>query len=217
MKFLSRASPVWVLLLSVAGCTGAKGGTVQQHGTLTEMSRVEGPIILCDHRVPGAVCTRHHPELEERFKRAGDWCAEHGVPESQCLKCHPDLTFDPLPKLPDDADVSWLSKQGEDVPSLEAHSVKGKVTIIDFYADWCAACRKVDGHVYKRIASGDGYLAYRKVNVVSWETPVAERYLRDVPSLPLLVVYGRDGKKVATLHGADLGRLDQAIAVGAEQ
>jgi hypothetical protein len=74
-----------------------------------------------------------------------------------------------------------------------------------------------DGHVYRRLASGDTTVAYRKVNVVSWESPVALRYLQDVPSLPLLVVFGSDGKRVATLHGADLEALDRAIAAGAER
>src|SRR5262245_9481628 len=175
------------------------------------MSRVEGEIVLCEHKVPEKVCTRHHPELVSQFKRAGDWCRPHGVPESQCLTCHPDLTFEPLPELAPGADVAWLSKAGEDVPDLGPHAVKGKATVFEFYADWCAVCRKVDGHVYRRLAGGDAKLAYRKLNVVAWESPLAERYVREVPSLPFLVVYGADGKKAAELYGGDLGALDRAI------
>ena len=133
------------------------------------------------------------------------------MPESQCLKCHPDLTFDPLPKWPENADVAWLSKAGEDVPELEAHAVRGKVTVFDFYAEWCAACRKVDGHVYKRLANGD-VLAYRKLNIVEWESALGQRYLKNVPSLPFVIVYGKAGQRSATLHGADLAALDRAIA-----
>lgn len=182
------------------------------HGKLSELSRVEGEIVLCEHKVPEKTCTLHHPELVSQFKRAGDWCAPHGVPESQCLKCHPDLTFEPLPKLPENADVAWISRAGEDVPSLEAHAVAGKVTVFDFYAEWCAACRKVDGHVYRRIASGDATLAYRKLNIVEWESALGQRYLRNVPSLPFVVVYGPDGKLFRALHGADIAALDSAIA-----
>jgi thiol-disulfide isomerase/thioredoxin len=187
------------------------------HGRLTELSRVEGPIVLCDHQVPEAVCTRHHPQLEAQFKRAGDWCAPHGVPESQCLLCHPDLTFDPLPKLPPGADLSWLSREGEDVAQLEAHAVPGKVTVFDFYADWCAACRKVDGHLFGKLAAGDPRLAYRKLNIVTWESPVAQRYLQETPSLPLLVVFDKQGRRTAALHGADLEALDRAIAEAASR
>jgi thiol-disulfide isomerase/thioredoxin len=184
------------------------------HGTLSELSRVEGPIVLCDHRVPEDVCTRHHPELIPKFQRVKDWCEPHGVPESQCLTCHPDLTFEPLPKLPPSADIAWLALQGEDVPELEAHAVKGKVTVFDFYAEWCSVCRKVDGHMFARLARGDA-LAYRKLNLVDWDTPLAQRYVRDVPTLPYVIVYGRDGKLAAKLHGADLEALDKAIAAAA--
>ncbi len=206
---------------ALAACAGAgsppPGTAGTQHGKLSELSRVEGEIVLCEHQVPEQVCTRHHPELVAQFQRSGDWCAPHGVPESQCLKCHPDLTFEPLPQLGADADVAWLARAGEDVPSLDAHAVPGKVTVFDFYADWCAACRKVDGHMYERLAAGDALLAYRKLNVVEWESPLAQRYVKSVPSLPFVVIYGTDGKPFKSLHGADLAALDQAIAEAARQ
>ena len=205
-----------VVLLGVVGtaCSPTMpppGTPGTPHGKLSELSRVDGDVVLCEHKVPERTCTLHHPELISQFKRAGDWCEPHGVPESQCLKCHPDLTFEPLPKVSDDADIKWLSKSGEDVPSLDAHAVKGKVTVFDFYAEWCAACRKVDGHVYKRLSAGDAKLAYRKLNLVEWESPLAQRYVKDVPSLPFVVIYGADGKRFATLNGADLAALDRAI------
>jgi thiol-disulfide isomerase/thioredoxin len=203
------------LLVVATGCAAhvpPPGTPGTPHGKLSELSRVDGEIVLCNHKVPETTCTLHHPELVPQFKRAGDWCPPHGVPESQCLECHPDLTFDPLPKLPEDADIAWLSKGGEDVPSLEAHAVKGKVTVFDFYAEWCAACRKVDGHMYKRLAKGDKGLAYRKLNIVEWESPLGQRYVREVPSLPYVVVHGRDGKFFKAVHGADTEALDKTIA-----
>ena len=216
-----RAAVVSLLVVAIAGCAGTTspppGTAGSRHGKLSELSRVEGEIVLCEHDVPAKVCTRHHPELIGQFKRAGDWCSPHGVPESQCLECHPDLTFEPLPKLGKDADIAWISKAGEDVPSLAPHAVKGKVTVFDFYADWCAACRKVDGYVYERLAAGDRTLAYRKLNLVEWESPLARRYVEDVPSLPFVVIYGRDGRPFRSLHGADLDSLEKAIAEAARR
>lgn len=213
-------APILLLTLDIVApplAHAAEPAAPAPHGQLTEMSRVEGPIVLCKHKVPQQVCTRCNPQLEAQFKRAHDWCAEHGVPESQCLECHPDLTFEPLPKLSATADVKTVSRAGEDVPNLAAHVVAGKVTVFDFYADWCAACRKVDGHVYKRLAGGDTTIAYRKLNIVSWDSPLAKRYLTEVPSLPLLVVYGPDGKKVAELSGAKVEELDAAVAKAAKR
>src|SRR5688572_6184796 len=54
-------------------------------GQISDLSRVEGPAELCEHKVPEQVCTRHHPELIPRFKAVNDWCPPHEVPESQCL------------------------------------------------------------------------------------------------------------------------------------
>lgn len=204
------------LVLGVAGCGGAPVAE-QPHGTLSELSRVEGEIVLCDHEVPEKVCTRHHPELVPRFQRVGDWCEPHGVPESQCLECHPDLTFEPLPKLSADADVKVLSQAGEDVPDLARHAVQGKVTVFEFYADWCAICRKVDGHMYKRLAAGDESFAYRRLNVVDWDSPLGQRYMKEVPNLPLIIVYGPDGKRFRALYGADLPLLDRTVAEAAER
>jgi thiol-disulfide isomerase/thioredoxin len=183
-----------------------------KHGKLTTMSAAssaDSP--RCQHKVPQEVCTRCNPHLAPRFQAAKDWCPEHAVPESQCFECHPDLTFDPLPPLPASADMSELSKEGEDVPSLEAHAVPGKVTLFDFYAVWCAPCRKIDAHVFALLGKRND-LALRKLNVVNWETPLAERHLKNVSDLPYVIVYGKDGKRVEAISGFNLEALDRAIA-----
>ncbi|MBL8916047.1 MAG: hypothetical protein JNM17_35435, partial [Archangium sp.] len=111
--------------------------TTPAHGTLTELSTASADAKFCEHKVPADVCAECHPELAAKFKAANDWCGEHGVPESQCFTCHPDLSFEPLPTLRSGADFAKLSSAGEDVTALEPHLSKGKVTVVDFYADWC--------------------------------------------------------------------------------
>ncbi|HEY0709551.1 MAG TPA: hypothetical protein VGG33_22260, partial [Polyangia bacterium] len=121
-----------------------------QHGTISTLSAASTENApRCEHAVPKEVCTRCNPHLIPKFKAVKDWCVEHEVAESQCLECHPDLTFDPLPPLPPNADLIEISKEGEDVPALEAHLAPGKVTLFDFYAVWCAPCRKIDAHVFQ--------------------------------------------------------------------
>lgn len=201
-----------VVILSMAACATAPKPRM---GVISDLSRVEGPAEFCEHKVPEKVCTRHHPELEAKFKAVNDWCGEHGVPESQCFECHPNLTFEALPKLTEDADVVVLVKAGEDLPDLAAVAPKGKVTVFDFYADWCAACREIDLHVYKQLQTRQD-LALRKLNVLDWETPLAKRYLGDVSGLPFVIVYGKDGKEVDRIQGFNLEKLDAAIAKGAQ-
>ena len=54
-------------------------------------------------------------------------------------------------------------------------------------------------------------IAIRKINIGSWDSPVAERWLGSVPELPHLIVFDRSGKRVAAISGAQLAELDQAI------
>ena len=170
------------------------------------------PSDLCIHGVACETCVKCHPELAAKFKAAGDWCPEHGLPESQCAICHPERVVPP-PAPPAGADFARLVEHGEDLPSLDGHVVAGKVTVFDFYADWCGPCRRVDEHVFALLAQRSD-VAYRKLDIVSWETPLAKRYLRDVPSLPYVVIYGKDGRRAGVVSGLDLAALDRAIAAG---
>ncbi|WP_309896677.1 thioredoxin family protein [Archangium sp.] len=196
-----------------AGCATSS----PKHGELSALSvAASEDAAFCEHRVPQENCTRCHPELIPRFKEARDWCGEHGVPESQCFLCHPDLSFEPLPVLAPGADLKKLSQAGEDVPELESHAVPGKVTVFDFYADWCPPCRKVDAHMFG-LLNARGDVAYRKLNVVAWDSPLAKRHLAQVENLPYLVVYGKDGKLVRAVPGLNLEALDAAIKEGASR
>ncbi len=206
---------LFVICCSLLAACAASRRT--KHGTITTLSAAStADAERCEHKVPKEVCTRCNPHLVPKFQAAKDWCVEHGIPESQCLECHPDLTFDPVPPLAEGADLVELSKEGEDVPSLEEHAVSGKVTLFDFYAVWCAPCRKIDAHLFPLLGKRND-LALRKLNVVDWETPLAKRYLKNIPSLPYVVVYGKDGQRVEAVAGFDLAALDRAIAKASGQ
>jgi thiol-disulfide isomerase/thioredoxin len=120
-------------------------------------------------------------------------------------------SYVPWAETPAGADVKILAVGGEDVPSLEAHLGAGKVTVFDFGAVWCEPCRRLDAHMMK-LSEERRDVAYRKLDVGDWDTPLAARYLRRVPELPYVVVYDRAGKKVAAIAGLDLAALDAAIA-----
>jgi thiol-disulfide isomerase/thioredoxin len=199
------------LLIAWLAAFGSACGAPAQHGSVTDLSQASTrDWNACEHQVPAEVCVRCVPARAARFKRAGDWCREHSLPESQCLKCHPDLDFSPPEAPPAEADVKQIVERGEDLPALERHLAKGKVTIFDFHANWCPPCRKLDEHLYPTLASRQD-LALRKVNVVSWDSPVAERYLREVPELPLVIVFDKHGKRIGEVFGAKLELVDKLI------
>jgi thiol-disulfide isomerase/thioredoxin len=207
-----RLAPICYLLAALAQCAllTACGGA-PAHGTITPLSVASSrDWKACQHDVPEEVCVRCRPERAARFKERGDWCPEHDVPESQCLLCHPDLDFSPPEDPPAGADVVELVGDGGDLAALEPHAVPGKITVFDFYAAWCPPCRKVDEHLYAILAQRSD-IAIRKINVGSWDSPVAERWLNEVPELPYLVIFDKEGRRTTAIAGAKLGQVDRAL------
>ena len=90
-------------------------------------------------------------------------------------------------------DVMVVSK-GDPV-DLAAAAVKGKYTIFDFYADWCPPCRALDPEL-RMLAARHENVAIRKIDIIDWTTPVVQQH--GVEDLPHMVLYGPDGKMIAS-------------------
>jgi thiol-disulfide isomerase/thioredoxin len=118
-------------------------------------------------------------------------------------------------KAPEGADVIAIAKDGEDVPDLAPHLVRGKVTVIDFSANWCAPCRTLDEHMMATVGKRPD-VAYRKLDIGDWDTPLAKRYLKGVPELPYVIVFSKTGQKVDAVSGMNVAKLDAAINKGAQ-
>ena len=93
---------------------------------------------------------------------------------------------------PPAGDVAWVS-EGEPV-DLAANAVKGKYTVYDFYADWCAPCRALDVHL-RGLAARHPNVAIRKIDIVDWTTPVVAQHR--IEGLPYMVLFDPDGKQIA--------------------
>ena len=88
--------------------------------------------------------------------------------------------------------VKVISNGGRPV-NLGSLVSRGKVTIVDFYADWCGPCRQI-GPMLERLAHSDPNVNLVKVDINKWKTPVAKQY--NISSIPNMRVYDRQGKLV---------------------
>lgn len=81
---------------------------------------------------------------------------------------------------------------GERVELTDFIEPQGR-TIIQFTADWCPGCKQIAPHV-EDLLDRDASLVIRKVDIESWNSPVAQQY--EVRSIPHLLLY-EDGRLVA--------------------
>ena len=103
----------------------------------------------------------------------------------------------------------WAAAAGAaDVPVIASgdrvdvkdHLAVGRLTLFDFYADWCGGCRQLEPHIHRYAAGFPERLAVRKIDIVRWDSPVAEQYgLNSIPHLKLYDERGQLGERLERL------------------
>ena len=82
-------------------------------------------------------------------------------------------------------------KDGGKLVNLQDVLVPGKITLIDFYADWCVPCKKISSYL-ERLAKKDPDVFLRKIDIVKWGTPVTMQY--GIRGIPDIRVFDRNGR-----------------------
>ena len=83
----------------------------------------------------------------------------------------------------------------------------GKITIVDFYADWCGPCRHM-GPILANIAATNPDVVVQKVNVDKHRELMQEY---NVTGIPHMIIYDKRGGEVDTVIGADEARVRKAV------
>lgn len=102
------------------------------------------------------------------------------------------------PKLPGEAEVGKPPATVE----IEKLLVPGKITLVDYWATWCEPCGRLGVKIERELPYYPG-VALARVDATAWEAEDWAKFLPGVPGIPVLDVYGRDGKLIVRLQGDD--------------
>jgi copper chaperone CopZ len=86
----------------------------------------------------------------------------------------------------------------------------GKVTVVDFYGDWCGPCAVLEARM-QHLMQGKSKLAMRRINIGKWNNAAAKQATREfhASALPYIRVYDANGKFVEAVTG---GMWDEVLA-----
>ena len=111
------------------------------------------------------------------------------------------------------AAVSSVSKfrvitQGGRV-DVAQHVVLGRVTLVDFYADWCGPCRMISPYL-ESLAANNPQIVLRKIDIVRWNTPICQQYR--INGVPQVWVFDKRGRFVGRVEGVDIAGVNALVA-----
>lgn len=92
---------------------------------------------------------------------------------------------------------------------INQHLAAGKITLVEFYADWCGPCKMISPALEK-LAKTDKDIALCKIDIVNWQSAVTRQY--NLHSIPCVLVFDRKGQMVGIMRGVDPQALEQYIA-----
>ncbi len=90
-------------------------------------------------------------------------------------------------------DIATIS-HGERV-NITRKLAPGKLTVVDFYADWCGPCRSIAPKLERLAAGNPETVAIRKVDIVNWQSEVSAQYR--IQSIPHLILFDENGLRLA--------------------
>jgi thioredoxin 1 len=93
--------------------------------------------------------------------------------------------------------------------NIGRHLAAGKITLVDFYADWCGPCRMISPYLAS-LATSNPQITLRKIDIVRWNTPVCQQY--QIGSVPQVWVYNKRGALVGRVVGVNVGQVNALIA-----
>ena len=109
------------------------------------------------------------------------------------------------------AKLDIVSYDGATKVDLKRIPVPGKITVLDYWAEWCSPCHFLEKRLQHVLNSNPG-MALRRVNVGKWDNAAARQATSEfrLEALPYVRVYDRNGKFAGDVTG---GSWDELLKV----
>ena len=140
-----------------------------------------------------------------RIRKAVDVIGYDAVFEGEVRKEFATLPADVIAKL----DI--LSYDGKTKVDLKSIPVPGKITILDYWAEWCSPCHFLEKRL-QHLMNANGNMALRRVDVGKWNNAAASQATKEfrLEALPYVRVYDANGRFAGDVTG---GSWDELLKV----
>jgi copper chaperone CopZ/thiol-disulfide isomerase/thioredoxin len=105
-----------------------------------------------------------------------------------------------------------VSFDGAKKLDLKAIAVLGKITVVDYWAEWCSPCHFLEKRL-QHLLNENPSMALRRVNVGKWDNAAARQATAEfrLEALPYVRVYDARGKFVDDVTGGSWDKLLKVI------
>lgn len=95
---------------------------------------------------------------------------------------------------------------------LRKHLAPGKITIFDFWAEWCGPCHLLTPKL-ERLVQENPRVALRTIDLKQWDSSAGKQATKEFKAvaLPYVRIYGPEGKFIGEVLGNDIGKIKQVI------
>lgn len=121
------------------------------------------------------------------------------------------LDSDPLPEeVRSGLDIQTVS-HGEKI-RVKDHLTPGKITVFDYYADWCGPCHLLSPKLERLVLKYED-VTLRKVDLMDYDSDAARQATREfsMPGLPFTRVFNDRGKLLGQVHGNNIEDIEAIV------
>ncbi len=109
-------------------------------------------------------------------------------------------------------DLDILTIKGGGKIKFKDHLAQDKITMFEFYADWCKPCLVFSPKVEQYIKDNQT-VALRKVDIVDWKSDISKQLTKhyQMPAIPFILIFNSQGDLIGKVEGNSIKKVTEII------